>query len=377
MPDFRTLRLMVPAPVRRFPADLAVVVCGVGLALLAASVADGRWTPIRVAFGFPLLFVLPGYALVAALFPERSAERASAEETADPSLGRRISLLERGVLSVAASLALVPLVGMGLNFTAWGIRPVPVLAALSACTVALAVVAAVRRWNVPADDRFRVPVGRWYADARAWLFDAETTLDTALNVAIAVSVLLAAGSVTYAVASPKPPQTYTEFYLLNETDDGTLVADEYPHNVTAGNAEEVVVGVQSHENERTNYTVVAQLQRVAARNGSADVIERRQLDAVPVVLSDGEARNWTHEVTPTTTGRNLRLQYLLYRGDPPADPRVENAYREIHLWLNVTRDDAGQPRNAASQPRNAAGQPRNAAGQPRNSGGQRRDDAGQ
>jgi hypothetical protein len=25
----------------------------------------------------------------------------------------------------------------------------------------------------------------------------------------------------------------------------------------------------------------------------------------------------------------------LYRGQPPADPTVENAYREVHLWIDV------------------------------------------
>ncbi len=361
MPDYRTLRLMVPAPIRRFPTDLSVVVWGVVLAWVAVFVSDGRWNSIRVAFGFPLLFVLPGYAFVAALFPECSAERASDEQAGDASLGGRITLLERGVISLGASLALVPLVGMVLNFTEWGIRLVPVLAVLSACTVALAVVAAVRRWNLPPNDRFRVPVGEWYNDLRGWLFNAETTLDTALNVAIAASVLLAAGSVTYAVASPKQPQTYTEFYLLNETDDGTLVADGYPHNFTDGRTEEVVVGVQNHEEERTNYTVVVKLQRVASRNGSAEIIEERQLEGVPVVLRDGETRRWTHDVAPTMAGQNLRLQYLLYRGDPPANSRVENAYREVHLWINVTHNaDAGRPRGDAGQSRGDPGQLRSA-----------------
>jgi hypothetical protein len=35
----------------------------------------------------------------------------------------------------------------------------------------------------------------------------------------------------------------------------------------------------------------------------------------------------------------------LYRGQPPADPTVENAYREVHLWVNVSAPSAaiGQP----------------------------------
>jgi uncharacterized membrane protein len=45
-------------------------------------------------------------------------------------------------------------------------------------------------------------------------------------------------------------------------------------------------------------------------------------------------------VTPTLTGQRLRLAYLLYRGSPPPDPTVENAYREVHLWINVSAPSA-------------------------------------
>jgi len=27
--------------------------------------------------------------------------------------------------------------------------------------------------------------------------------------------------------------------------------------------------------------------------------------------------------------------YLVYRGTPPADPSVDTAYREVHLWISV------------------------------------------
>jgi len=42
------------------------------------------------------------------------------------------------------------------------------------------------------------------------------------------------------------------------------------------------------------------------------------------------------------TGENLRVQYLLYRGDPPAEPTQENAYRSLHLWVDVFEDDAAR-----------------------------------
>jgi len=28
--------------------------------------------------------------------------------------------------------------------------------------------------------------------------------------------------------------------------------------------------------------------------------------------------------------------YLLYRGDAPDDASIDSAYRELHLWINVS-----------------------------------------
>ena len=66
----RDLRLLLPRPVRRLPADLAAVVAVVVLSDLAALLPVVRETPLRVVFGLPLVLFVPGYAFVAALFPE-------------------------------------------------------------------------------------------------------------------------------------------------------------------------------------------------------------------------------------------------------------------------------------------------------------------
>jgi hypothetical protein len=50
---------------------------------------------------------------------------------------------------------------------------------------------------------------------------------------------------------------------------------------------------------------------------------------------------------PTMTGGRLRLAFLLYDG--PAAPGVASAYRETHLWVNVTESGAaGRPGAGAS-----------------------------
>jgi uncharacterized membrane protein len=53
-------------------------------------------------------------------------------------------------------------------------------------------------------------------------------------------------------------------------------------------------------------------------------------------LAQGET--WTEEygITPTMEGERLRLVFLLYEGEPPANPTLENAYRSSRLWVNVS-----------------------------------------
>ena len=61
---------------------------------------------------------------------------------------------------------MVPLLGLALNYTPFGIRLVPVLVVLSAFTVLLAVIAGVRRQGLPDGERFVVVVDGWGFERR-------------------------------------------------------------------------------------------------------------------------------------------------------------------------------------------------------------------
>jgi len=56
-------------------------------------------------------------------------------------------------------------------------------------------------------------------------------------------MLVAVASVGYAVAVPKEGESFTEFYLLTEGEDGELVADGYPTEFVRGEGQPLVVGV--------------------------------------------------------------------------------------------------------------------------------------
>ncbi|MFC7153840.1 DUF1616 domain-containing protein [Halomarina halobia] len=321
-----SLRLLVPRPIRELPADLVAVV---GLTLLADVFAVApvlSETPIRVVLALAFVLFVPGYALVAALFPERAPE--SAED------GDGITGVARVALSIGTSVAVVPMLALVLNFTPLGVRLVPILLVVSAVTIAATAVAARRRARLPPEERFAVPYREWYGSLRAGPLRADTRTDRALNVLLALSVLIAMSGVTYALVSPKQSDQYSELYLLTEGEDGELVADGYDTNLTRGERGSVIVGVENHEHERTRYTLVVQLQRVRSDGNETTVTATREVDRFDVSLAHDEATRGTVTYAPSTTGR-LRLVFLLYRGPPPQDPSVENAYLETHLWLSV------------------------------------------
>jgi len=113
------------------------------------------------------------------------------------------------------------------------------------------------------------------------------------------------------------------------------VAADYPEELVAGSPARLTVGVDNVEFEPVEYTVIVQLQEVERTDDGTRVLERRQLGRFETSLDEDESWRRTHEVTPTMTGEDLRLQYLLYRGNPPADPTAETAYRTLHLWVDV------------------------------------------
>jgi hypothetical protein len=93
------------------------------------------WSYLRNALGVIFVLWLPGYTLIKALFPVQVPIK-TATETFDT--------IERIALSVGMSLALVPMVGLLLNYSPWGIRLTPIVLSLFALTLVFATAAAIR-----------------------------------------------------------------------------------------------------------------------------------------------------------------------------------------------------------------------------------------
>ncbi len=92
---------------------------------------------IRWVLGSIFVLFIPGYLLVEVLFPSR----------------RDLDSIERIALSIGLSLALVPLVGLLLNYTVWGIRLIPVIVSLVILTLGLSAAALIRHYTIESRTR--------------------------------------------------------------------------------------------------------------------------------------------------------------------------------------------------------------------------------
>ena len=90
---------------------------------------------LRNVLGIVFVLWLPGYAFVKALFPIQLPIKTSSEN---------LDLIERVALSIGMSIALVPIIGLILNYTQWGIRLTPITLSLLALTIVCATAAIIR-----------------------------------------------------------------------------------------------------------------------------------------------------------------------------------------------------------------------------------------
>jgi hypothetical protein len=113
------------------------------LAITAATIAAVYTIPpgvypqayLRNVVALIFTLWLPGYTFIKALFPQKISNKTTDKD---------LDTIERIALSVGMSLALVPIVGLLLNYTPWGINLIPSTLSLAALTLAFATAAILR-----------------------------------------------------------------------------------------------------------------------------------------------------------------------------------------------------------------------------------------
>lgn len=281
-------------------------------------------TPLRVIFALPFILFIPGYLLIAALFPSDDD----------------LDWIERIALSFGLSIAVVPLIGLGLNYTPWGIRLDPIVTALVFFALAMAVIAAYRRLILPEEKRLRIPLREVKDGIRDELLPEESTrLDRALSIILIAAIILAIGTTIFVIVVPKEGEKFTEFYILGEKGK----AADYPTHFRAGTEQFVIIGIGNHEYRNVTYTAMIYgfNQQFDTKTNTSSILSSVPIGSFTTEIAHNETVEQRFNFTIQDTKIN-RIQFLLFDeelpapGLPPAE-LVNSSYRDLHLWVSVGR----------------------------------------
>ena len=274
-----------------YAINIIVVILFVIIAFLPNNVA-------RIVLGLPVVLFFPGFTLLAALFPGKE----------------RLNAIERFALSFGLSVAVVPLIGLVLNYTPWGIRLYPILISLFIFIFAMSVIGWYRNRKLPQEERITLHINiRLPSPSHLW--SGQTLRDKIITVVLVVLIIGAVGVLVDVVRQPRSVEKFTEFYILN---DAGKVGD-YPSTIIAGQDARVILGVINHENEAIAYKIEITLD-------GKDIL---QID--PFTLIAEQKREQEVTITPVQTGDKQDLEFLLYKGDSA------DVYESVHLWIDVVQ----------------------------------------
>ncbi|MDN5340145.1 MAG: hypothetical protein PWQ30_1254 [Euryarchaeota archaeon] len=306
---------------RAIPLDLKSIYLWIFLALAGIYVPVISESPLRVVFVLPLILFVPGYLLIAALFPANGD----------------LEGLERVALSMGLSIAIVPLLGLALNYTPWGIRLDPIVVTLVIFSLVVGFIAQFRRRELPGENRFTVPVGAYLATMKEEFTGGSVSrTDRVLSIVLIAAVLVAAATTVFIIAVPKEGEKFTEFYILGPKGK----AAEYPTEFMAGTPQTVIIGIGNHEYRDITYTVetFAVESRFNNATNQSTIVSATLLDRFAVTVPHNQTveQPYTFRVTDSNTNR---IEFLLFKEAPPDAIPTNNltdvGYRDLHLWLRV------------------------------------------
>jgi uncharacterized membrane protein len=304
------------------PLDIAACYAWLLLAILAIYLPGVNGTFLRVIFGIPVILFIPGYTLIAALFPAV----------------KDLDGIERIALSFGLSIAVVPLIGLALNYTPWGIRLDPIITSLAVFTILLGLAAMYRRACLPAEERFFVPFGALRENVTAEFFPRNTTrLDRILSIILLVAILVAIATTIYVIVVPKEGEKFTEFFILGKEQK----AADYPSQILIGENNSVYIGIGNHEYKNITYTVETYLESMTfdEKTNTSSLKSMDRIGRFTVPVSHNQTIITPYTFTIKKTGYN-RVEFLLFNGTVPAESvtgmdRINRSYRDLHLWVTV------------------------------------------
>jgi uncharacterized membrane protein len=248
---------------------------------------------LRIVLGLPLVLFFPGYTLISALFPRRAS----------------LDRLEKIALSFGISIAIVPLIGLILNYTPWGIQLYPILISMAIFILCLSLVAWLRQVRMPEAEKPAMTIS-----LRPLSRIGQTRTDRALSVVLGIVILAAIATLVFVVTQPRIGEKFTEFYILGQNGK----ADNYPTQLNLGDSGNVIVGIINREQQTMDYRVEIKIDGVS------------QAMLGPITLTNDSKSEMKVTFTPNKVGDNQEVEFLLYKNGQ------DQFSEELHLWANVS-----------------------------------------
>lgn len=271
-----------------------ILVAIVVITLLLFPVVAFTTGPLRIGLGLLFVIFVPGYTLLSAVFPKRDD----------------LSGIERLALSFGLSISAVPLIGLILNYTPWGIKLYPTLISITLFIMVTSAISWYRQRKLPEANRLHFAFGIHLPD---WA--ALPKLDKALSISLIIAILAVIGCLGYIIATPKQGEKFTEFYILGL--DGK--AEHYPRDAFTGQPIYLIVGIVNHENQPTSY-------RVETKIGD-DIINQLTTS----ILDHGQKWEKTINFTVQISGAKQKVEFYLYKNNE-VEPYLKDP---LYLYLNV------------------------------------------
>jgi len=247
-----------------------------------------------LSLGLLCVFFVPGYVLLAALYPGN--EKLSQGQRLTASLG--LSVVSLGLLLLA------------VTFT-FGITRLSSYLAISGWVLINISIASYRRFKLKSSDRHQPNINR--INRFLLHFYGETRLERHLCMGLFFAfllVLLAGGRLLWVTEQTNPQ--FSEFYLVGENG----LAADYPASVLSGEFVTTTVGIINHEGREMIYGLAYQLDN------------RPPVALETTLLADGKHREYMIDLPLSETLGFHKVGLFLW------DVKSQKALGKLYLWVN-------------------------------------------
>jgi uncharacterized membrane protein len=265
---------------RAVDTNLLVVIILTIVAVALVFIVPSEWLLLRV-FTLPLAFVLPGYALMRALFR-----------------GQPFGNAERLLLSLGISLSIVILSGLLLNSTPFGLQERSWAVLLGVIALGASAVAILRQRRQGETN-----------EKRSGFKDFRLTFRQGLLIGIAAMIVGGAFAVSIVGAQQQARAGFTQLWML-------------PASGTSKGDDSVRLGLSNKESTPMQYHLAVDINGKVIKDWPAiDLSPNQQWEFTLILQKSLPASSAT---TPA------KIEALLYRASDP-----KTIYRHVVLWLGA------------------------------------------